>query len=102
MRIDVSRIERRLALLGLGAFGIVHVLVPEFLLRSARSAYGLALDVEFTPRENAARRVRLVGLLSLIAAAGWSAFDGSAEPRGKPTIDPPSEPASRDSSAENR
>jgi len=69
MRIELSRTEGRLALLGLAAFGLVHVLVPRLLLRAAHAAYGLALDVEFTPRESASRRVRLVGLGSLVAWA---------------------------------
>ena len=99
MRIDLSRTEGRLTLLGLTAFGAVHVLVPDLLLRSARSAYGFALDVEFTPRERAPRRVRAVGILSLIATAiGWTALDRSNESRLE--FERPS-PTSRDRSADD-
>lgn len=76
MRLDISRTEGRLGALALGAFGSVHVCFPRLLLRTARLAYGLVLDVEFTPRENAPRRVRVVGVLSLVLAAiGWRVAD---------------------------
>lgn len=81
MRIDISRTEARLALAGLAAFGFLHVLVPRPLLRAARRAYGLALAVEFTPREGAPLRVRLVGLCSLVASAiGWVLLDSVGDP----------------------
>lgn len=53
MRLDISQTEGRLGAFALGAFGSVHVCFPRLLLRTARLAYGLMLDVEFTPRENA-------------------------------------------------
>ena len=82
MRIDLSRTEGRCGLVGLAAFGLVHVLVPRLLLRGARTAYGLALDVDFAPRGGAPRRVRSVGFSSLVtAAAGWVLLDRLDETR---------------------
>jgi hypothetical protein len=49
--------------------GVVHLLAPEWLLRTARVAYDRTLAVDFEPRENATRRVRLVGVLLLAVAA---------------------------------
>lgn len=78
MRIDASRTDGRLGLLGLAAFGLAHLLAPRALLRTARTAYALALDVEFVPRKGAPRRVRLVGFLSLVVSAvGWAVLDRS-------------------------
>jgi hypothetical protein len=72
MRIDLSPLERRLGLVGIGLFGLAHVLIPNLLLRVARTGYGLVLDVEFTPRENAADHVQAIGYLSVLAAVfGW-------------------------------
>jgi hypothetical protein len=103
MQVDLSRTEGRLGLLGLGAFGIAHVLVPRFLLRTARGAYGLALDVEFTPRENAPRRVRWVGYLSLLLmAVGWQALDRTGEDPIGLSVGTRSGTASRERSAEGR
>jgi hypothetical protein len=54
----------------LGALaGALHLLAPEWLLRTAGVAYDRTLAVDFEPRENAARRVRLVGVLLLAVAA---------------------------------
>jgi hypothetical protein len=103
MQVDLSRTEGRLGLLGVGAFGLVHVLVPRFLLRAARSAYGLALDVEFTPRENAPRRVRWVGYLSLLLTAiGWRALERAGEDRIELSIGTRSETVSREQPADGR
>ena len=76
MRIDISRAEGRLGLVGLVVFGLAHVLAPRLLLRVARGVYGRTLDIEFVARRGAPWRVRLVGLGSLVAAAcGWRLLD---------------------------
>jgi hypothetical protein len=48
--------------------GLVHLLAPERLLTTAEWGYDRILAVEFQPRENATRRVRLLGLLALAVA----------------------------------
>jgi hypothetical protein len=102
MQIDLSRTEGRLGLLGLGVFGVAHVLVPRLLLRIAQSAYGLALDVELSPRENAPRRVRWVGYLSLLLmAAGWRALEQVGEDPIELSVGGRSETASREHPAES-
>jgi hypothetical protein len=69
---DCSDTERRLAIVGLALVGIGHLLVPGELLRAARYGYGRVLDVEFSPRGGAPRRVRLLGVLMVsLAAALW-------------------------------
>ena len=69
---DVSNTERRLAVLGLALVGIGHLIVPGRLLQAARYGYGWVLDVEFSPRDGAPRRVRLLGVLMVsLAAALW-------------------------------
>ncbi|MEM4780727.1 MAG: hypothetical protein QXG03_04090 [Halalkalicoccus sp.] len=59
---------------GLLLAGLVHLLVPESLLRAASYAYRRSLAVEFSSSERSKRRIRAVGLLMLavgtIAAAG--------------------------------
>lgn len=45
--------------------GLAHLLVPDRLLSTAAWAYDRVLAVEFDPRPNATRRVRLLGLLAL-------------------------------------
>jgi hypothetical protein len=66
---------RRLSVLGVLA-GVVHLLVPSRLLATARWGYDRVLAVEFAPRPNAARRVRLIGLLMLLAGVlGYRATD---------------------------
>ena len=103
MQVDFSRTEGRLGLLGFGAFGIAHVLVPRFLLRLAQGAYGLALDIEFTPRENAPRRVRSVGYLSLLLTAiGLQALERVGETRIELSIGTRSETVSREQPADGR
>jgi len=52
----------------LAVAGIVHLLFPRVLLRTARLGYDRLLAVEFHPRERAPRRVRAVGVLLLAAA----------------------------------
>lgn len=68
MDLELPAREKRLAVVGLALSGVVHLLAPGVLLRIARRSYGFWLDVAFEPRSNAARRVRLVGLASLLAA----------------------------------
>ncbi|WP_049936651.1 hypothetical protein [Haloplanus natans] len=59
---------RWLSLLGVLA-GVVHLLVPARLLATARWGYDRVLAVEFVPRPNATRRVRLLGLLMVAGSA---------------------------------
>lgn len=59
--------------------GIAHLLVPGVLLRAARPAYRLALDVRFRPGERAQRRVRLLGL-AMIAAGAHLLYHGGVRP----------------------
>jgi len=54
---------------GLGAAGIVHLLVPRLLLRTAATLYDRVLGVRFEPTPRAARRVRAIGLC-MVAVAG--------------------------------
>lgn len=64
--------RRQVAVLLLLA-GVVHLLAPRRLLRVARISYDRVLAVEFTPRDGASRRVRLVGILMcLIGAVAWT------------------------------
>jgi hypothetical protein len=66
---------RLLSLFGILA-GIGHLLVPTRLLATARWGYDRILAVEFAPRPNAKRRVRLVGLLMIVGGAlGYRALD---------------------------
>lgn len=85
MRIGLSRTDQRLGVLALGVFGLLHLVAPHTLLRTARTAYGLALDVEFRPGPNAARRVRAIGLAATIGAVlGWHRLDdGSVRTRAE-------------------
>jgi hypothetical protein len=64
---STSAVLRAVSLFGALA-GIVHLLAPEWLLRTARVAYDRTLAVDFEPRANATRRVRLVGVGFLVAA----------------------------------
>jgi len=59
---NLSDTERRLVWLGTALAGLIHLLVPGLLLRTARVAYRYALAVEFDPKPGARRRVRLVGV----------------------------------------
>lgn len=58
---------RALPLLGTLA-GAIHLLAPDRLLATARWGYDRLLAVEFRPRENATRRVRLVGVAFLVGS----------------------------------
>ena len=60
--------------------GLVHLLVPRLLLRTAAVGYDTALAVEFEPRANASRRVRLVGV-GLLAAGAHLLYHGGVRPR---------------------
>jgi hypothetical protein len=57
----------RLAAVGSIAASLAHFLVPGVLLRTAAWGYDRVLAVEFRPREHATRRVRLLGLVFLVA-----------------------------------
>jgi hypothetical protein len=48
--------------------GLVHLVVPGRLLKLASWSYENVLAVRFQPRENAIRRVRLVGIAMIIFA----------------------------------
>jgi hypothetical protein len=48
--------------------GLVHLAAPARLLALARWGYDRVLAVEFRPRENATRRVRLVGVVMVVSA----------------------------------
>jgi hypothetical protein len=66
--------------LGLIAAGLVHLLAPDRLLRTARWGYDLALDVQFRRGPATTTRVRLVGVGMLLAGAGL--LTGVASPTG--------------------
>ncbi|MEF8782372.1 MAG: hypothetical protein V5A39_09750 [Haloarculaceae archaeon] len=70
---SVRTLLRAISVLGLLA-GVVHLLLPKQLLSTARMAYDRVLAVDFEPRTNATRRVRLVGLLFLIVSLLVAAF----------------------------
>ncbi|MFC6974960.1 hypothetical protein ACFQL1_10170 [Halomicroarcula sp. GCM10025709] len=65
----LSTIERRLVWIGTALAGIVHLLVPGLLLRTARIGYRVTLAVDFRPRSGARGRVRAVGIGLLALAA---------------------------------
>lgn len=74
-RVGVVRLTRLLELASvLGVVsGIVHLAVPDRLLAAARWGYDRLLAVDFDPRPNATRRVRLFGVLTLLTGLGaWS------------------------------
>jgi len=60
--------------------GAIHLLVPRLLLRIAAVGYDTALAVEFEPRANASRRVRLVGV-AMLAAGAHLLYHGGVRPR---------------------
>lgn len=49
--------------------GIAHIVAPGALTRIVQRTYDLVLAVDFQPRENTTRRVRLLGVLSLVLSA---------------------------------
>jgi hypothetical protein len=65
---ELSALEKRLLWLGTATVGLVHLLVPGVLLRTARWGYRRLLAVAFDPKPGAKRRVRLVGLAFLSLA----------------------------------
>ncbi|MWG34784.1 hypothetical protein [Halomarina oriensis] len=71
MRLYLSAGERRLVRVTLAVFGLAHLLAPGLLIRGARFAYDHGLDVRFVAHEGTTRRVRLVGLCLVVAAATW-------------------------------
>lgn len=58
-----------LASLSSAVVGLAHLLAPGLLVRAAQWGYDTVLDVEFRPGERTRTRVRLLGVLSLLAAA---------------------------------
>ncbi|MFB6251959.1 MAG: hypothetical protein ABEI27_09810 [Halobellus sp.] len=48
--------------------GIIHLAAPDRLLELASWSYSRVLSVRFQPRENATRRVRLVGVAMVVSA----------------------------------
>ena len=62
--------------------GLVHLLAPGALLRTARIGYGYVLRVGFDPKPGASSRVRGVGL-ALIAAGAHLLYHGGIVPRGR-------------------
>lgn len=61
----LTRLLRLVSVLGV-ASGIVHLLAPDRLLAAAAWGYDRFLAVDFEPRANATRRVRLLGVLTLL------------------------------------
>ncbi len=59
----------RIGTLGAMLVGVVHLLVPDRLLAIAGWGYDRLLAVDFDPRDDATTRVRLVGVLFLLAGA---------------------------------
>jgi hypothetical protein len=55
----------RIGAVGLALTGLVHLLVPDLVLRWAATGYDRVLAVDFEPRTNATRRVRALGLAFL-------------------------------------
>lgn len=47
--------------------GLLHAVIPGRLLELASQGYERVLAVRFQPRENATRRVRLIGLAMLVS-----------------------------------
>jgi hypothetical protein len=58
----------RVSAVGSVLAGLVHLAAPARLLVLAKWSYDRVLAVEFHPRENATRRVRLVGVVMLVSA----------------------------------
>ena len=69
---------RRVAAVGTALSAVAHAVAPRTLLRAAAWLYGVVLRVEFDPKDGAARRVRLLAVLNLLAAAYlWSTADST-------------------------
>jgi hypothetical protein len=58
----------RLATAGSAVAGLIHLLIPGRLLSMADWGYDRILAVDFQPRENATRRVRLIGAAMLLGS----------------------------------
>ena len=48
--------------------GLVHLTVPDRLLKLASWSYDRVLAVRFQPRERATRRIRLIGVAMVLSA----------------------------------
>ena len=69
---------RRAAAVGAALSAVAHAVAPRTLLDAAAWVYGVVLRVEFDPKEGAARRVRLLSMLNLLAAAYlWPTADST-------------------------
>jgi hypothetical protein len=69
---------RRAAAVGAALSAVAHAVAPRTLLRTAAWLYAVVLRVEFDPKEGAARRVRLLSMLNLLAAAYlWPTADST-------------------------
>ncbi len=65
--------NRRPIAVGLLVAGIVHLVAPKRLLGTGSVLYDRILAVDFSPRDDAARRVRLVGIAMVGAGVlAWS------------------------------
>lgn len=68
MELRLTPTERRLAVTGTTLSGLIHLLLPELCIDIVRLSYDAVLDVSFVARDETARRVRLLGVLSLLLA----------------------------------
>jgi hypothetical protein len=69
---------RRLAAVGVALSAVAHAVAPRTLLDAAARGYAVVMRVEFDPKEGAVRRVRLLAVPSLLAAAYlWSTADST-------------------------
>ncbi len=59
--------------------GVVHLLLPQVLLRTAKIGYDVVLDIQFTPRDGAIRRVRSVGV-GMVATGAHLFYHGRLVP----------------------
>ena len=59
--------NRRPVALGLLVVGIAHLVASKRLLGTASVLYGQVLAVDFSPRDDASRRVRLIGVVMVAA-----------------------------------
>lgn len=80
---SVPGTARPLLARGLGSLlllaGLVHLLAPGLLLRTAAVGYGRVLDVEFDPNDGAPRRVRALGI-GMVAVGAHLIYHGGLVP----------------------
>jgi len=68
MELRLSRNERRLLFVWTLLNGLAHLVLPELLTDLVRMVYDAALDVSFVPRDETAKRVQALGVLSCVLA----------------------------------